>query len=261
MFSPAGGGWYPCGMRALAFFGLMLLPLAGHAATLTLQDGVNGYAGTDDTYLSSGLSATSKFGSQPQMLIGWTSLGSSTDRGLIRFDVSSLAGTYISINSIQLVLSGSESYFGNFYTLHEISEANGDWVENAVSWNEKATGVSWSGGVGLGTTGYGATIASASGAQSSPVLTFNITDPAVATALINDFLTGNNQGFLVQSIYEDGSAQGMSNGAFATVPTAEGSTISQHPKLVIDYTAVPEPSTASFIIGGMALFAVRRRRA
>jgi hypothetical protein len=70
-------------------------------------------------------------------------------------------------------------------------------------------------------------------------VTWTISDPVVATMLVDHFTTGNNEGFLLKSTDEV-------SGGYVEFSSSETANTSFRPTLTITY-AVPEPSIACLI--------------
>jgi len=196
----------------------------------------------------------------PQLTSAILEVGGQVYRSLIRFDLSSLAGQYSLITEIQLnLIPLASSPSSNTLLLHEVSSANGDWAARSASWNYKNqdTTTAWSGGEGLGTSGYGATLANVpwtSGDLPNPII-FTIADPSTATALVNDFTDGMNEGFIITSTKDvDGG------GGLLFLDGTEYPSASLQPTLAVTYTVVPEPSATLMLIGSLAVFGQRKLR-
>lgn len=77
--------------------------------------------------------------------------GGEPRRPLLRFDLSSLSGRQVEDAALQLtIVTGAGSFFNALVNFYAISAADADWEEMVCTWNEKAPGVPWSGGPGLG---------------------------------------------------------------------------------------------------------------
>ena len=152
------------GMLGLFVVGLMggLAP----AEVVSFQQGadnalVTGYQGTDDNAVHSGNRVDQNAGAYhlgPVGMSPWP--GGGPSRGLLRFDLSAMAGRYLDINSITLKLC-TNKYYKTGVSIYAIKPANADWVEGSVQWEEE-TGAScwnykaydtsdWAGSEGLGT--------------------------------------------------------------------------------------------------------------
>lgn len=260
-------------LRVLLTLVVVALPAAAsQAATMTFQNGVAGYAGTQDTFLTlDGIRDEVNWGARTHFYVGPYS-GEEPDernRALIRFDVSSLAGLYAEITSITLRLTVLATPGGpNTVDLHQPLAANGDWVEGGSDGaveagassgaNKNEPGTPWAGGPGLGSTGFGPLLASAPFTSPSlGVLELTILDSAVATALVDDFLLGANEGFLLKA-QDEAFDEGRRDVIFFS---SENGVIGERPLLIVDYTPVPEPGNAlMLLVGSLVLAALRRRQ-
>lgn len=231
-------------------------------------------------------SANDAFGGRANFEVGPTA--THTRRSLLRFNVGALSGQYSSINSVTVVLttsanftSGTASTEGaNTVNMFSVSSANAGWAPgtgstggtfgaedyNASTWNLRqqgtvtaGTGTAWAGSLGLGTAGtdYVNTILASqsftNGLGAGVTFSFTVTGSA-ATALINDWVDGTNEGLFFQAASETlGTANRIS---FAS---AEGSA-SYRPQLLIDYNVVPEPGRALLVMAGLTFVGMRRRR-
>lgn len=179
---------------------------AANAATITL-------ATLEDTILTNDPPRTTwNWGAHPRI---WAGFFGNVDRSLVRFNISPL-GAYSEINSLIFRITVEDVAAGDTtISLHQVAETNGDWVAGTTqyehqagssSWDFKVTGdpggTPWDGGPGLGTTGYGASLATALIPLDTPTGTlvdFVINNPAVATSVIDSLLSGANEGFLLKS--------------------------------------------------------------
>lgn len=241
---------------ALALAGGIVLAgsTGSEAAVISFQQGVAGYTGAEDTMLVASVSDYN-FGAKTLAQTG--NNNGDVYRSLMRFDLSFLNGQYAQINSITLTLTHQSSpVLSGTVELRQPIAANAGWVEGssngatesgASSWGYKQYNTAtWSGGGGLGTTGYGPVLASAAFNNSmAPGTTFDLTisNSATATSVIDGFLDGTNEGFFLKSA--DESVTDARN-YFAS---SEYSTTSYHPILTVDYTPAPPPLTLGVDFG------------
>ena len=118
-----------CDMKTVSLAGISRAEIA------EFQDGLDGYTGAQDTSLQirvSGKRADRNFGGTVYTGLGNPRWGREDNyvRGLMRWDLSSLAGMYTTIHSVTLTLtlSGDSTGTGTFY-VYALKEANADWVE------------------------------------------------------------------------------------------------------------------------------------
>jgi len=106
---------------------------------VVLQYGLNGYTGTEDTYLWDGQSDGDPYGASVKMTLCGYDVGD-RQRPLLRFDLTSISpGT--TITSGILWLYNYEEHGGSGdYVAYETTTA---WDEASATWNLAATGQSW----------------------------------------------------------------------------------------------------------------------
>ncbi len=120
--------------------GLVVDPTAVVSAmqpvTISLQDGVDGYAGTSDTYLDRYLPNHNEGGS------GALKLKRETNHVLVRFDLPSLpAGTSLLTATLELYAYGAESGPAVDVEVYPVLAA---WGELEATWNDRAAAEAWS---------------------------------------------------------------------------------------------------------------------
>ena len=225
------------------------------ADTLVLQDGLDGYDGTDDTILNwydagTGLKNNGTF------LTGQVGNGYTSDviNSLLRFSgLDVLQGQYSSIDSVTLTLSSSDAYiaWGNYPsaptpgTVFQLADGNADWVEGVGNWEDALDGEScgywkaydavtpasstpWLGGYGA--NGAGGT-AGTMGTFTVATFTANGTPTNIAldTTVIEQWINGINAGMLIKDTPRQADT-------FPYHSSASG-TAALRPKLTIEYTA------------------------
>lgn len=237
------------------------------AETVVFQDGtsnalVAGYTGTEDTTLLDGSSTNrnANFGGFNALFIG------NQRRALLRFDLSSMAGEFESINSATLTLTASAALTGgaSTYSLYSIVDANAGWQEGdgastaaadagESTWNNRnAPATAWAGGIGLDpVTDYDAVaVATITPGTVAAGDTFDITLP---TSLIAQWIDGTNAGLFLRADVES------SGTPLLQIRSAEGSTVGERPELTLEYT-VPEPGSMGLLGVAGAAVMLRRRR-
>lgn len=253
------------------------------ASIVTYQDGtttpfIGGiYTGVEDTMVlhnDFGI-AGNNFGGRTDFAVG-EQLSSSQlhpRRALLRFDVTSLAGQYASINSVTLRLTISSNASGagagsDVIQLFREAPANAGWVEGtqangfelgSSSWNNRnESGTPWAGSVGSGTAGTD---------YLAPVLASVGFDDTTSTGITLDFvfndvsflptwISGSNAGLLMR--LPDDSLANIDRALF--FDSSEAGTVANRPQLIIDYTAAPEPSALALIVLMGATTLLRRPR-
>lgn len=262
------------------------LSVAASAATVSFQNGLKGYTGTQDTYLTSGSQVDNSQGSNSLGILAKT--GSQLAVGLLKFDLSSLAHQVSSINSATLTVYGvgSSNYdpvnYPNIpFEIYDVASGNANWIAGATqspatggqaTWNNKASfgvndssNVAWIGGPALGwgtesPTGYdttaigSGTFNSLNGQQKVYTISLDV------TAVLN-WINGTNGGMMIGIAKPNGNPNG-NNVTFlpSEYAWAGGDDLNKRPLLTIDYNPTPEPATASLLLIGGGLLALKRKR-
>ena len=194
-------------------------------------------------------------------------------REIIRFDLTSFAGRYASINSVKLTLTLSKAAKSETVTVHQILAANSDWVEGAGTGSTSAAGescwwykawpdVEWAGGVdsGCGVAGvdYDSTAVASHTWVAAEVdgTALELTLAGDVNAMVDQWsgAQADNAGLILRTTTEDDQTLHLTWKAseFTTDPA-------MRPMLTIDYEPIPEPASAMLmLLGGLAL--ARRRR-
>lgn len=224
-------GWAPFSLsagshRVTLYPGQAPLPVA----TITLQEGVNGYSGTRDTFIDAWYPTTG-YGGAAQVRLR----SPNVRNGLMRFDLSSVPPQALSNGVRGAALSlytGSRSNANN--SVFGAYQVNRPWVENQATWLQAATGQSWSqpGANGVPGDRQGTPVDSRLLDRDYYRWGLDITD-AVVGWLGNP--AGNN-GLVLRS--DDSVVE-------YTVSSRENSSADQRPRLLIVYplaTPTPTPS-------------------
>ena len=264
---------------------LGLAAAASHADVITYQQGqsnalVSNYQGTQDNMLASASNRVrDNFGKYQSAMLGHVDW-SNAAREIMRFDLSSLAGRYIDINSVTLTLSFWWAYPGDkggTLNVHKILPANSDWVEGIgaggpspdirdgescwryKAWSELGAHAEWAGGFdsgcGVPDVDYDST-ALASYAWKGRDLTKGYEIELILTgtdlkAMIDSWAgpQEDNAGLLLLSEPESGQNLLQYSNPDSAAP----------PKLTVDYV-VPEPATLSLVLLGVMGVAYRGRK-
>ncbi|MCE5276874.1 MAG: DNRLRE domain-containing protein [Planctomycetaceae bacterium] len=264
-------------MKHLAISVLVAAVLAGAsaapAAEVLFQDGLNSYAGTEDTSLVQN-AANNNYGGRTTLIMGPP--GSGQQRApIIQFDLSSIAGQYESIESMKLRFWVSNTSSSATFNLNLLREGNAGWVEGSSNgttetgtstWNYRVYNTQqWLGGTSgarLAADVYGAVATFTLSTATTPVGTMveiNV-DPAALAANV-DTLTeivdlwtrgggSDNAGFQIYGGYN----------ASWQVHSSESATPAMRPQLVIEYSPIPEPASALLLVLGALAASARRRR-
>jgi len=248
---------------ALLFTASMAVPQAQASVTLTFQEGVNGYIGTQDTIVRSNETAAGagqsgngdsrdlSFGNLDFLSIDGDdgSPGSKPNHGLIRFD--NLFGNGAGqIKSSDTILSAT-------LTLTVFDVGSGLQVHDMLAaWSESSTWNSLTNGVQTDGTEAATTVLSSFGANNSSA---NVgTGPMVidVTASLMAMQAGTSLQGWAFIPYVSGT-----NGI--DVRSSEYATLAQRPLLTVDVMPVPEPEAYALMLAGLGLvgFAARRRAA
>ncbi|WP_269524551.1 DNRLRE domain-containing protein [Coraliomargarita parva] len=277
--------YYKLPVAAIASIMLLGFAESAHADTVVFQDGtdnafVTNYSGTEDTMLASNTWEAS-YGSRQNIQVG-ASL-SPVDHGLLRFDLSSLQGVYSSIDSVtlRLYLNGSTGVGATAYTetlqVYSVSSANSGWIEGVnetiatngqstwhyLSQTGSGTGTTWAGSQGASTTGtdYDSTLLASYNYDNTGRESY--IDLTISGAVIESWITGENAGLLFKTTTEAATGDLDKRIEFYS---SEVTTESLRPSLIINFTAIPEPSSAALVsgllvVGGAILIRKRRVRA
>lgn len=189
--------------------------------TVTLQQGVDGYFGAEDTWLSSWYRPPQypkdlSFGGAASLAVhDRTGSGGMHCRALLRFDLNRVRGRIV---GAQLVLTkagrspNGEKYFNQTLALHRIADANAGWQagssnhgyeEDVATWaNRSEPRTPWAGKPGLmepGVDYVAEPLATAqTGVELNSAVTFTLND----AAFLNDWVADpdRNAGFLLREI-------------------------------------------------------------
>lgn len=236
---------------------LAALPATASADMLVFQQGLNGYAGTQDTMVRSnetagdGDSRGTNFGLLDFISVDGDdgSPGAKPNQGLIRFDnlFGSAAGRIKAGDTIvSAVLNLYVDNPGSGFTMYDMLT---DWSQGVITWNNIGSGIQ----------------ANGVEAAATPVFTIgaNTGSENVGTGWLSIDLTASLQAA------QAGSVPGY---GWAMIPFAAGSNgidfytseyFAQNfrPQLSVEVLAVPEPETYAMLLAGLGMigFAARRR--
>jgi len=192
-------------------------------ATVTLQQGVNGYEGVQDTWISDfyrpekqeQLPGNLSFGITKELSVFERGPVGENARALIRFDLSGIKGKIV---GAELVLTKSgqspngEQFFNQTVAVYPIADANKDWQpgnksrqpeEGAAVWNQKADrSTSWAGAPGLSSAGVDYQENVLASNQTGIELKVPVVFPISDLTQLNEWATHpeRNAGFLIKEI-------------------------------------------------------------
>ena len=236
---------------------LATLPATASADTLVFQQGLNGYAGTQDTMVRSnetagdGDSRGTNFGLLDFISVDGDdgSPGAKPNQGLIRFD-NLFGNTAGQIKAGDTIVSAVLNIYvdnpGSGFTMYDMLT---DWSQNVITWNSIGNGIQ----------------ANGIEAATAPIFTIggNNGSENVGTGWLSIDLTVSLQAAQAGSVPSYG---------WAMVPFAAGTNgidfytseyFAQNfrPQLSVEVLAVPEPETYAMLLAGLGLigFAARRR--
>lgn len=259
-------------------------PVAATAATAVISV-------LDDTTLVQDAGADdNNFGGRNELITSQTTTGNNRRLALLRFDVSSLAGQFSSIDSVSLQVrlntGRAVPTTGQILDIFRMGEGNTGWVEgtgtgttagdgvtvpDTVTWRAKsdnavvASRVNWAGSAGLATAGtdyfsasMGATNAFTTGAYAAgDVITITLTASGFTlNDMINDWLADGtaNAGLLIRGRFTNTNNQIFFDSNETILAGAQAA------RLTINYTPVPEPGSLALLLLGTATAVTRRRR-
>lgn len=190
-------------------------------------------------------------------------------RALMRWDLSSFAGAYASINSVTIVVRVI-STTGEF-TLkgYSVAAANRDWVEGnsaggtvagTSTWNHRTrTTTPWAGSAGLSTPGVDYDLHEWISVRStSSSWALNGTSQQLTNLVTSWTSPSTNTGLLLVGVIDPE----QTTKAGQTYLSSEAAFQPWAPQLVIDYVPIPEPFPAALLAAASGLFVLtwRRRR-
>ncbi len=240
---------------------LMLVAVTAQADVVTVQQGVDGYTGTDDATVwahqngGTDVQGDNNYGGRNYTFLGnpfGSGLTGAEGKGLLRFDLSSEISTLSSVSSISLTFkeSGNRDSVGSgTINIYRVAAANSAWVEGTsqgaastgeCTWKNLAhASTPWAGSVGLGTAGtdYVNILLGSFTFDGSEDGTYTVDlaagDAALRLALIQEWsgTQANNAGLLFDIV-------GAPVDSGLNLASSEDGTVSFRPELTVDYSQV-----------------------
>jgi hypothetical protein len=228
------------------------------------------YTGCQDAMLVSnnGNQTDQNFGGRSDFEVGESpSIPSSPRHTLIRFDVTSFAGQFLSISNVTLrlfVTADSSVVNGDVLQAFSVAAANSNWIEGSgvfgnigdpadvgmSTWAQKIHGsANWAGSAGASTPGVDYV--------STPLATFRygLTNVAVGTYVdlvftntnfFLDWIAGTNSGLLLRTASQADSALDFAS--------SQSTTLEWRPQLIVRYTSnKPETNVLSIRLSQVEL--------
>lgn len=252
-------------------------------ATVAFQNGgsnayVSNYAGTSDTSFDSSSDSGYGNGNWGAVDSFWANQSRTWEQNeaLLRFDLSALTGQGLTVNSATLKLAsvtggGYDNLPVSFYA---ISAANAGWQQGTgtsfgtpaaageATWAHLAEpSTNWAGSAGLETSGtdYDPS-AAATGMYNSSDASGTIVSFTLPANLVQSWIDtpAGNAGLVMRTDNWSGNASPVYY-AWAQYSSSEASNAALRPELVLDVSAVPEP-TAIILLAGAPLLLLKRRK-
>ena len=201
-------------------------PFPGGHNVLTLQQGVMGYLGTRDTYITSFTPAGS-FSLQANLIVK----NDNTYLGLLRFDLGSVPpGSTLNSATLRLCAYNRDKSGALDLQVYRLLRP---WVDAQATWNRAALDSPWAAAGANDTT----TDRAADPVSVQTVAALNTWYEFDVSALVRDWIAapGSNRGVALRALGSVSLSYHLASG--------NHSTISVRPQLVIDYTAPEQPRT------------------
>jgi hypothetical protein len=259
---------------------MLVLALCASADATVIS--FSGATTTADTMVASATPMTGsyKFGGNVANYGGssWfgTNAGGSNTKAILRFDVSSLAGTFSSINSVTLRLYQRDTSTANV-SLFRINPADSNWEEgtdtgsyssgwwNRTSWSyvNRALSDTWSGGAGVGS--WGALLSSTAAMPGVLDSAVDFTFTGDLNALMTDWASVGVSDYGRMSFAPPDTNNVVLNEGLVLLAGANSTFYSTEngamiPELIVDFNPIPEPATMSLLAIGGVVALIRRKK-
>lgn len=210
---------------------------------LRLQEGLNGYAGTADTWISTRSPAVNH-GAEATLATLENNWGGQISRGFVKFDTSMLQGGGITVSNAVLTLMPF-SYQTSASIPVQVREVLRPWTENATYATYDGTNA-WAAAGALGVGDTSAVIASTTlDASAWGMLYLDVTS-SLQSWVLNP---SSNNGWLIDAV-------SATQNIVYNIGSSESGSAHLRPQLWVTYT--PEPG--ALVLLGLAAGALTRRR-
>ncbi len=194
------------------------------SATVSFQNGTEGYLGSNDTYVDEANSGTNYGTSDPMNIDGEVTAGNER-YGIIKWNLSDVPSNAV-ISQVNITFFITNE--GDAYELYQMKR---DWVESQANWINYSTGNAWQTAGGIGANDIGSDLLGTmpgQGITGSQTITLTSAGVEVVQGWVNGSI--NNYGFHINNdtnAYTDGQQWTSSSGA----------TVANRPKITISYTS------------------------
>lgn len=199
---------------------------SGYCTSVTMQDGLGGYSGTRDAYLSE-FGASANYGAQDRL---FDSNAASGLRSILKFAIFESEGGPVPDNATITSATLSLYKYSSYDYVYELRPLLVPWVENEVTWESSEAGVPWS---GPGATGVGIDLSADADSTTETAwppewVNFNVTAGITA---VRDGRA--NHGWILEPISGNGNTKSFRSRDYVADP-------SLRPRLVVEFDN-PEP--------------------
>ncbi len=190
--------------------------------TVTLQDGVGGYAGTAETYVYE-YHANNNFGAEQYLL---DQAAGTRLRSLVRFAIFQSEGGPVPDGATIVSASLSLYKYGYYDTKYQLKPMLVGWSEAAATWNQRMAGTPWA---VAGALGQGSDVAAGADAQADAGwdpgwLVFDVTGGVQSMAAGSR----GNLGWVLETLSGNSNAKRFYSSEYTATPALR-------PKLVVRY--------------------------